>query len=57
MWKLLFLGRRAWKMIPREQRRRVRREALKHARKHGPTVAKATRKAIKQARDVRSSRR
>jgi hypothetical protein len=56
MWKLLFLARRGWKMIPREHRRRVRKEALKQARKHGPTVAKAARTAVKQARQLRNAR-
>ena len=53
MWKLLFLGRRAWKMIPREQRRAARRTAVKTVRQHGPTVAKGVRSALKQARKVR----
>ena len=53
MWKLLFLGRRAWRMIPREQRRAVRRTALKTVRQHGPTVAKQVRTAVKQARKAR----
>jgi hypothetical protein len=55
MWKLLFLARRGWKMIPREQRRKMRKTALKQARKHGPTVAKAARKAVKQARQARKA--
>jgi len=53
MWKLLFVGRRAWKMIPREHRRRALVMASVQARRHGPTVAKAAREAIRQARSVR----
>jgi hypothetical protein len=56
MWKLLFLARRGWKMIPREQRRRALRTARTTARKHGPTVAKAAGKAFRQARQVRRAR-
>ncbi len=50
MWKLLFLARRGWKLIPREQRRKVLRTARSTARKHGPSVAKAAGRAIRQAR-------
>ncbi len=53
MWKLLFLARRGWKMIPREQRRAVRRTAVKTVRQHGPTVAKGVQGVLKQARRVR----
>jgi len=56
MWKLLFLARRGWKMIPREQRRALRRNAIRNARKHGPTVAKVVRGAAKQARSVKKAR-
>ena len=57
MWKLFFLARRGWKMIPREQRRRMRREAIRHARTHGPMVAKAARNVARQARQLRDARR
>ena len=53
MWKLLFLARRGWKMIPREQRRAVRRTAVKTVRQHGPALAKQVRSAVKQARKAR----
>jgi hypothetical protein len=53
MWKLLFLARRGWKLIPREQRRRMLRTARSTARKHGPSVAKAAGSAIRQARKPR----
>ena len=53
MWKLLFLARRGWKLIPREQRRKVVRTAGTTVRKHGPNVAKAAGKAIRQTRRPR----
>ncbi len=53
MWKLLFLARRGWKMIPREHRRAARRTAVKTVRRHGPTVAKGVRTVLDQARKVR----
>ena len=56
MWKLLFLARRGWKMIPREQRRALRRNAIRNARKHGPTVAKVVRGAAKTARGAKKAR-
>ncbi len=56
MWKLLFLARRGWKLIPREQRRKLRKTAVTTARKHGPTVARGVRTAVKQARQVRKAR-
>jgi hypothetical protein len=54
MWKLLFLARRGWKMVPREQRRKIRKTALTTVRRHGPTVAKQVRTVMKQARKARS---
>ena len=48
MWKLLFLARRGWKLIPREQRRKALRTVRSTARKHGPSVAKAAGKAVRQ---------
>jgi hypothetical protein len=53
VWKLLFLARRGWRMIPREQRRKLRRTAFRTARKHGPAVARQVRSAVKQARQAR----
>jgi hypothetical protein len=53
MWKLLFLARRGWKMIPREQRRMIRRTVVSNARKHGPTMVRQVRSAAKQARSAR----
>ena len=53
MWKLLFLARRGWKLIPREQRRKMRKTALKTARKHGPGLAKQVRTVVKEARKAR----
>jgi hypothetical protein len=50
MWKLLFLARRGWKLIPREQRRALRKTAVGTARKHGPAVAKQVRSAVREAR-------
>jgi hypothetical protein len=50
MWKLLFLARRAYKMIPREQRRKLRRTAVTTARTHGPKIAKQVRTTVKQAK-------
>ena len=50
MWKLLFLARRGWKLIPREHRRTIRREALKTVRQRGPAVARQVRTVVKQAR-------
>ena len=56
MWKLLFLARRGWKLIPREQRRALRRTAVRQARTRGPAVAKAVRGAVKQARGAKKAR-
>ncbi|MBW3592426.1 MAG: hypothetical protein KY396_01900 [Actinobacteria bacterium] len=53
MWKLLFLARRGWKMIPREKRRAMRKTAAKTVRQHGPNVAKGVRGVLKQARKAR----
>jgi hypothetical protein len=49
-WKVLLVARRGWKMIPREQRRKMRRSFAKTARKHGPTVARRVGGVIRQAR-------
>lgn len=56
MWKLLFLARRGWKLIPREHRRKAIRVAGTQARRHGPTVAKAMGKTVRGARGVRKAR-
>jgi hypothetical protein len=55
VWKLLFLARRGWKLIPREQRRKLRKTAFRTARNHGPTVARQVRTAVKQAKQARRS--
>jgi hypothetical protein len=53
MWKLLFLARRGWKLVPREHRRKLRTTAVRTARKHGPAVAKQVRTAVNEARRAR----
>ena len=53
MWKFLFLARRGWKLIPREHRRRALKTARTTVRKHGPTVAKAAGRAVRQGRRPR----
>ncbi len=53
MWKLLFLARRGWKMIPRERRRALRRTAVKTVRQHGPGVARRVGTVMKQPRKPR----
>ena len=53
MWKLFFLATRGWRLIPREQRRKLRKTAFTTARKHGPAVAKQMRSVAKQARKAR----
>ncbi len=50
MWKLLFLARRGWKLIPREHRRRAVGAVRENAQKHGPSVARAAGRAIREAR-------
>jgi hypothetical protein len=55
-WKLLALGykaRRGWKRIPPDQRRALVERAGKHARKHGPVIAKRIGTAVQQARKGR----
>jgi acyl-CoA reductase-like NAD-dependent aldehyde dehydrogenase len=51
--KLLVLARQGWKRLPPEQRRKVLKGAAKTARKHGPTLAKHARTAVKAARKTR----
>jgi hypothetical protein len=53
MWKLLFVGRRVWKLIPKEHRRTVRRTVMKNARTHGPTVARVLRQGVRATRRAR----
>jgi hypothetical protein len=53
MLKLLFVARRAWKLIPREHRRTVRRNVTKTVRTHGPTVARNLRQTVNQTRKAR----
>lgn len=55
-WKLLALGykaQRGWKRLPPEQRRKLVAGAGKHARKHGPVIAKRIGAAVQQARKGR----
>jgi hypothetical protein len=52
-WKLLLLARAGWKRLPPDQRRKLMMEAGKHARKHGPTVARQVRTAVKNARKAK----
>jgi acyl-CoA reductase-like NAD-dependent aldehyde dehydrogenase len=40
MLALAYKARRGWKRIPPEQRRKMLQAAGKHARKHGPVIAK-----------------
>jgi len=54
MWKLLFLARRGWKMVPREHRQHAWRVARRQVRTHGPTVARAARHAVREAREARA---
>ena len=52
-WKLLTLAykaRRGWSRIPPEQRKKIVAGAEKHARKHGPLIAKRITKAAQQVR-------
>lgn len=52
-WKLLLLARSGWKRLPPDQRRKLLMTAGKHARKHGPTVARQVRTAVKNARKAK----
>ena len=52
-FKLLVLARQGWKRLPPEQRRKVLKGAAKTAQKHGPTLAKHARTAVKAARKTR----
>ena len=47
MWKVALL---AWKLLPRQHRRTLLVHAGKHARRHGPTVARAAGRAVRAAR-------
>jgi len=47
---LVFKLRRGWKRIPPAQRRKILKTAGKHARKHGPTVARRIGAAVRRAR-------
>lgn len=51
--KLLVLARQGWKRLPPEQRQKVLKGAAKTAQKHGPTLAKHARTAVKAARKAR----
>jgi acyl-CoA reductase-like NAD-dependent aldehyde dehydrogenase len=55
-WKLLALAykaQRGWKRIPPAQRKKMLETAGKHARKHGPVVAKQIGSALENARKAR----
>ena len=55
-WRLLFVAmkaKRGWNRIPPDQRRKMLAAAGKHARKHGPTVAKRVGTVVKAARKKR----
>jgi hypothetical protein len=52
-WKFIVLARSGWKRLPPAQRRKLLIAAGKHARKHGPTVARQVRTAVKNARKAR----
>jgi hypothetical protein len=52
-WKLVLLARSGWKRIPPAQRRKLLLTAGKHARKHGPTVARQVQTVIRNARKAR----
>lgn len=47
MWKLVLVG---WKLVPRQHRRAMLRQAGKHAKRHGPSVARAAGRAYRAAR-------
>ena len=50
MWKLLFIARRGWKMIPNRHKRRALFAAAAVAKQHGP-------KAVELARRVRAAKK
>jgi hypothetical protein len=50
MWKLLFLARRGWKMIPNRHKRRALLAAAAVAKQHGP-------KAVELAKRVRAQKK
>jgi hypothetical protein len=55
-WKLLsiaYKAQRGWKRIPPAQRKKLLENAGKHARKHGPVVAKQIGAALQNARKGR----
>jgi hypothetical protein len=52
-WKLLLLARTGWKRIPPAQRRKLLISAGKHARKHGPTVARQVGTVVRNARKAK----
>ena len=56
MLKLIFIASRGWKLIPRHHRRAALIMAGTQARRHGPTVARAVGKTVRQARAVRKAR-
>jgi len=50
---LAYKAQRGWKRIPPEQRKKMIEGAGKHARKHGPVLAKRIGTALRQARKGR----
>jgi hypothetical protein len=52
-WKLVLLARSGWKRLPPDQRRKLLMEAGKHAKKHGPTVARAAGTVVRNARKAK----
>ena len=50
MWKLLFLARRGWKMVPNRHKRRALFAAAAVAKQHGP-------KAVELARRMRAPKK
>ena len=53
MLALAYKAQRGWKRIPPAQRKKMIEGAGKHARKHGPVLAKRIGTALQQARKAR----
>ena len=53
MLALAYKAQRGWKRIPPAQRKKMIEGAGKHARKHGPVLAKRIGTALRQARKGR----
>ena len=50
---LAYKLRRGWALMSASQRRRIARGAAGTGRRHGPTIVRGVRKAVKQARKAR----